>query len=432
MNVLVLTVGTRGDVQPYVALGRGLKASGHEVSICTCESFRSFVEEHGLKYAYMNNDMVDFMNTDDGKTAMENSGNLLEMIRTAAKLLPKLGAVLRRQIKDTWESTQGSKPDLILFHPKAIGAADFAERLNVPSMLAFYLPMYVATGEFPAMGMPNLRLGPGYNRQTYRFLTKVTARATGKFVKEWRKANGVPARTADRYLQRTDGEPIPALHAYSELVIPQPKDWPESAIVTGYWFLDHRDDWSPDAELREFLSGGEPPVYFGFGSIFGRDPRRVTQIVLDAIKRTGVRAILARGWGGLDTSGFLLPDSVMAVDSVPHDWLFPQVAAVVHHGGCGTTAAGLRAGRPTIVCPFFGDQPFWGARIQALGVGPAPIPQKRLSVEGLSAAIIQVTTDATMRRKADLLGQRIRSEDGVARAVRFINEWTERLKHTGL
>ena len=141
---------------------------------------------------------------------------------------------------------------------------------------------------------------------------------------------------------------------------------------------------------------------------------------------TGVRGIIASGWGGLVPEQFQLPDTVMRIDSVPHDWLFPQVAAVVHHGGCGTTAAGLRAGRPTIICPFFGDQPFWGARIKALGVGSAPIPQKKLTVEKLSAAILQVTTNRLIREKATLLGEQIRSENGVSNAVNFINQWVER------
>jgi sterol 3beta-glucosyltransferase len=286
--------------------------------------------------------------------------------------------------------------------------------------------MYVPTGEFPAMMMPNPRLGRWYNRLTYRFIEKASWWGTRKYVNEWRTANDLPRRRGPRHLKHVDGKPIPALHAYSESVIPRPSDWPETAIVTGYWFLDRTQDWRPPGDLEAFLARGAPPVYFGFGSIFGRDPQRVTRIVLDAIKAAGVRAIISRGWGGLDPSHFVLPPDVLAIDSAPHDWLFPRVAAVVHHGGCGTTAAGLRAGRPTSICPLFGDQPFWGAKIQALGVGPAPIPQKRLSVDHLCTAIHQVMSDAPMRQRAEALGQRIRNEDGVARAVDFIHRWVER------
>jgi len=424
MNILILTHGSRGDVQPYVALGCGLLKAGHSVTICTCVHFKPFITQHGLKYAYMNDDLIEFMHSDDGKIAMENADNLWKTVQTARKLLPKMGGMIRRQINDTWESIQAVDPDLILYHPKAMGL-DFAERLNVPCMFAFYLPMYVPTGEFPAMMMPNLRLGAWYNRLTYRFINRAAWWATRKYMNQWRQANGLPRRGCGKNLVQTNGQPIPALHGFSESVIPQPSDWPETATVTGYWFLDAIDDWKPSDELRDFLAAGEPPVYIGFGSIFGRDPARLARLVLESVQATGVRAIFARGWGGMDFEQTELPETCLAIDTAPHDWLFPRVSAVVHHGGCGTTAAGLRAGRPTIICPFFGDQPFWGAKIAALGVGPEPIPQKKLTVVKLSAAIQKVTRDTELREKANLLGQQIRAEDGIAKAVKFVEQWTK-------
>lgn len=423
MNILILTLGTRGDVQPYVALGRGLVAAGHAVTIGTCARFREFVEEHGLNYAFMNDDLLEFMHSDDGKKVMENAGNLWEMARVAFTLMPRLRSMQRRQLTDSWESTRAVRPDLILYHPKALGGRDFAERLDVPCMLAFYLPMYVPSGEMPAVPFPKLRAGGWYNRLTYRLIARTTWWGTGKAINAWRLANDLPARRGGNYLLRTNGGQIPALHAYSEAVLPRPADWPATATVTGYWFLDRLEAWQPPNALSEFLARGEPPVYVGFGSIFGRDPDRVTRVVVDAIKAVGVRAILARGWGGLEPGQVNLPETILQLDTAPHDWLFPRVAAVVHHGGCGTTAAGLRAGRPTIICPFFGDQPFWGGRINELGVGPVPIPQKKLTVENLSAAIHQTLADATMQTRARALGDRIRSEDGITNAVHFIERW---------
>jgi sterol 3beta-glucosyltransferase len=164
-------------------------------------------------------------------------------------------------------------------------------------------------------------------------------------------------------------------------------------------------------------------VYFGFGSIFGRDPKRTTQIVLEAVRRTGVRAILARGWGGLEHSDSVQSESVLLIEDAPHSWLFPQVSAVVHHGGCGTTAAGLLAGKPSIICPFFGDQPFWGRHVERLRVGPPPIPQKRLTVESLCHAIDTVMTDSTMRENAAALGHLLGNENGTSNAVAFITQW---------
>jgi sterol 3beta-glucosyltransferase len=423
VNILILTVGTRGDVQPYIALGKGLAARGHAVSICTSVNFSSFVNDYGLGYAHLNDDVIRLMHSEEGKFAMENSGNWLQAIRTGLRLFRIIGPMQRRHISDTWVSTRGCQPDLILFHPKAFGAAHFAERLNVPCIFAFYLPMYAPTGEFPAMGMPHLRLGRWYNRLTYRFMTRATWMATGKYINEWRRDNGMQRRRCGLYLRRADGEPMPALHAYSESVIPQPADWPETTRVTGYWFLDRPEGWRPPAELEAFLSPGPPPVYVGFGSVFGRDPARLTRIVVEAVRGAGLRAIIARGWGGLEPARLELPPTILRIDEAPHDWLFPRVAAVVHHGGCGTTAAGLRAGRPTVVCPLFGDQPFWGAKVEALGVGSAPIPQKKLNREVLTAALIQVTRSASIKEKAHLLGQRIEQEDGVGNAIRLIEEW---------
>ena len=164
-------------------------------------------------------------------------------------------------------------------------------------------------------------------------------------------------------------------------------------------------------------------MYFGFGSIFGRDPKHTTQIILEAVRRTGVRAVLAQGWGGLEPADFVQSESIMFIEAAPHNWLFPQVSAVVHHGGCGTTAAGLLAGKPNIICPFFGDQPFWGRHVERLGIGPSPIPQKRLTVERLCHAIDVVMNDSTMRQNAAALGNRLQKENGTSNAVEFINQW---------
>ena len=144
-------------------------------------------------------------------------------------------------------------------------------------------------------------------------------------------------------------------------------------------------------------------------------------MVLHALARVKQRGILQTGWGGLSNAD--LPDDVFAVDSIPHDWLFPQMAAVVHHGGSGTTAAGLRAGMPTVIIPFFADQPFWGARVFELGAGPAPIPKKRLTLERLADAIRAATSDEVIRGRASALGERIRAEDGVRQAVEVLQHY---------
>jgi UDP:flavonoid glycosyltransferase YjiC (YdhE family) len=210
------------------------------------------------------------------------------------------------------------------------------------------------------------------------------------------------------------------LYGYSRHVWPPPGGWDATNHVTGYWFLDAHADWLPPQDLLEFLDAGDPPVYVGFGSMGNRNPAEAAEITLQALQRAGQRGVLAAGWGGLSPAE--LPESVYMTSSIPHNWLFPRMAAVVHHGGAGTTAAGLRAGIPSIVVPFMGDQPCWGQRVAALGVGPRPIPRRKLTVEALAAAIGQAIHDSQMRQRARQLGENIRDEHGVANAVAIVRK----------
>jgi sterol 3beta-glucosyltransferase len=236
-------------------------------------------------------------------------------------------------------------------------------------------------------------------------------------IRDWRR--DVLRLPAAKGQARLRGRPVPMLYAYSEAVVPRPADWDENTLVTGYWFLDAPAGWQPPAELERFLAGGSPPVYIGFGSMFMAGGAQTTALVLKALDLAGQRAVLATGWGGLTAAS--ATDQVYCLEDVPHDWLFPQMAAVVHHGGAGTTGASLRAGRPAVVCPLVGDQPFWGRRVAELGVGPEPLPKSKLTAERLAEAIGLAVTDAGMRQRAAALGEIIRSEDGVGRAVAFIN-----------
>jgi UDP:flavonoid glycosyltransferase YjiC (YdhE family) len=287
----------------------------------------------------------------------------------------------------------------------------------VPAFAAFPTPLYTPTRDFPSPFFPVASLGP-LNKASHQLLAKIGPAMYGGAIRAWRKEDlGLPPARGPLLVR---GRPVPMLYAYSEAIVPRPADWDANTIVTGYWFLDAPAGWQPPAALADFLAAGPPPVYVGFGSMFMAGGAETTRLVLQALALSGQRGVVATGWGGLTTAE-TAPSSVYFLDAVPHDWLFPRVAAVVHHGGAGTTGAGLRAGRPTIICPLVGDQPFWGRRVADLGVGPTPISKAKLTAERLAAAITQATTDDVMPQRAAALGERLRSEHGVGRAVAFIN-----------
>ena len=418
MNIFIVTFGSRGDVQPYVALGQGLQQAGHKVTVCTAVDFESFIREHGLAYGYMTGELLELMDTDAGKAALEETNGLLGSAKTMLKLVRQTNPLNKEMMHDSWAAAQEAQPDLVIFHPKALAATSIADAYRIPAIMAVLQPYYVPTAEWPTLGTPDLGLGDSYNRLTYKSI-ELGYRMYSGMVNEMRQEMmGLDKMNGVGLFQRPDGSPVPVMHGFSKHVVPRPADWPAHATISGYWFLDQQEAWTPSIELRAFLEAGPPPVYVGFGSMAGKDPARLTGIVIGALQEAGQRGILASGWGGLQTEA--LPDSIFAIDQAPHDWLFPRMAAVVHHGGAGTTAAGLRAGRPTIICPFMGDQPFWGVRVHALGAGPAPIPQKKLTAENLAAAIRTAVNGPTMRATAETVGEQIRAEDGVANSVAIV------------
>jgi sterol 3beta-glucosyltransferase len=297
-----------------------------------------------------------------------------------------------------------------------------AERLGVPAVVVQIYPIFVPTRAFPnpIYHYRWLRNLPGeLNRATYPAFRLMLRSFAGRAVDIWRERSLRLPRRPGRHnpLRWPDGRPAPVLNPVSPHVVPPPPDYPAHVHTTGYWALPARPGWTPPPSLTEFLAAGEPPVYVGFGSVVG-DARRAGQVVAQALRVAGVRAVLATGRGGLEMPD--LPPGVLVIDQAPHDWLLPRMAATVHHGGGGTTFAAICAGRPQVVCPFVIDQIFWGERMHALGVSPAPIPQGRLTVERLAGAIRTATTDAGLARRARELGSLVSAENGTADAVAII------------
>lgn len=414
MKVLILTLGTRGDIQPFVALAVELARAGHEAVLAAPHRYSGFVTAHGVIFAGIDEGPMTLM--DSGSTVGDVAAGGM---RAKLDLAKKMPALFGRVFDECWtvaSSGLGAGADVLVHNGQVIVGQHIAERLGLPAVLALPIPLYVPTGEFPWPGADIPHNLPGLANRASYWGMKGPAVMFGKTVDRWRADTLGLARRRGRHnpVRGADGRPGPVLHAISRHVLPRPADWPASADMTGYWFLGGAQGVLAD-DLLDFLDSGEPPVFVGFGSMPSPDPAATTSLVLEAVERAGVRAVIGRGWGALAPTH--LPENVFVVDEAPFDLLFPRMAAIVHHGGAGTIACAAAAGRPQVVCPFVADQPFWGRLMQARAVAPAPIRQRQLTVDNLAAAITIASTDPSIAKTARQLGELVRAETGTRNAV---------------
>jgi sterol 3beta-glucosyltransferase len=418
MKITINTFGTRGDIQPYAALGKGLKQSGHTVCIFSFKIFESLVTEHGLDFFPLDIDprqvLVD-------QVIAEMGNNMLRINRWLEKnFKPVLHDVFRISLDVNRDA------DLILNSGLSFVGWHIAEKLRIPSIAAFLWPStpsryirptlgYNLLERLPFKGVINFALTKMSNQTFFNLLSPS--------VNQCRKdiLDLAPLTVRDYWRMDSSKGPTRFLYGYSPVVLPKPPDWGENQQVSGYWFLDTAANYQPDDVLDNFLKSGPPPIYFGFGSMVEHEQEEMVRMVASALEKTDQRGILLSGWSEFDSVD--LPDSVLGIEAVPHDWLFPQMATVVHHGGAGTTAAGLRAGVPSIIVPSFGDQFFWGERLHELGAGTKPIPRRKLTEDKLVNAIEQTIGNDVIRRNAGNISQLLRAEDGIGNAVRIIEEF---------
>jgi len=410
MKITILTYGSRGDVQPFLALALGLQKAGHTVKLAAPHRFTEFVEEHGVLFVPLAGDpeIISQRLNDAG-------ANPIRMIRAMSDYLFTIAEQVARRAFTACEDA-----DLII-HSFAFttGAHSLARKLGIPDVSVQAFPAFAPTRELPPIAMPNL--SPGLLRYFFHWLfTQVFWHGGNLGFRRLQKADP-DFFDLDLYWPFTPDDSrvtTPLLLACSPTVIPRPEDWSSSHIhIPGYLFLETSDTYQPPPELTDFLAGGESPVCVTFGSMINRDAERIYQSVFDAFEKTKNRAIILSGWS--DMQNLDLPKNILVMESVPHDWLLSRCKVVIHHGGAGTTAAGLRSGIPNIVVSFAADQPFWGARVYAIGAGPQPIPVKRLTVEKLVTALAEADED-TLRSRVQVIGRRIRAEDGVGVSVKFI------------
>ena len=270
----------------------------------------------------------------------------------------------------------------------------------------------------PVASAPGQRVGKMWNVASYQLAYLLISTLEKYYLDDWRKEHGLPPRRLERNASyEMNGHIIPVLYAISPLVVPRPASWGANIHMTGYWVDEHPVEFTPEEGLNAFLEAGEKPVYVGFGSMVSGDMGETLQIVLEAIRLSGVRAVISKGWGNAEIPA---TPNVYVAGYVPHEWLLPKVRGVVHHGGAGTLAAGILAGQPTLVIPFGGDQFFWGERVRQLGIGPIPIPRERLSAAKMAKALEQLVTEKRYRVAARELGMRLKTEDGVVNAADVI------------
>ncbi|XP_072998610.1 sterol 3-beta-glucosyltransferase UGT80B1 isoform X1 [Typha latifolia] len=411
LKIAMLVVGTRGDVQPFIAFAKRLQEFGHHVRLATHRNFRTFVKSAG----------VDFYPLGGDPRILAGY-----MTRTKGFLLsgPTEISIQRNQLKEIIYSLLPActEPDLdsgapfraqaIIANPPAYGHAHVAEALGVPLHIFFTMP-WTPTNDFPH---PFARVpqSAAY-RLSYLTVDLIVWWGIRGFINDFRKKKLKLPPIAYFSTYHGSISHLPTGYMWSPQLVPKPSDWGSLVDVVGYCFLNMGTKYQPPRELAQWIQQGPKPIYIGFGSIPLEDEKKITAVILDALKETGQRGIIGRGWGALGSFSEV-PVGVYLLEDCPHDWLFPRCAAVVHHGGAGTTAAGLRAGCPTTIIPFFGDQFFWGDRIHGKGVGPAPIPISEFNVERLSNAI-RYMLEPEVKSRALELAREIENEDGVAGAV---------------
>ena len=415
MKITILTYGSRGDVQPFLPLSVGLMARGHSVKLAAPHRFKELVEGCGIQFVPLAGEPEEL------SRQLNNAGfNPVKMIRDFMRHAIEIGADVLRQVE---EACRGA--DLIIHtFAHAVGAHTLAREMNIPDIHIQTFPMFTPTGDYPNVTLPDFRLRT-VNRFTHLVSQKIAWWVSVFGYEQVRRQAGLPKQKL--YFPFDDDPlcpPPPILCAWSSSVLPPSSDWKSNVHVTGYFFFELDNSYQPPIELESFLKAGEPPVCISFGSMVNRDAEKIDRVVRDALMGTGQRGIVLSGWS---KAYHPASNDLLYFEAVPHDWLLPHCKMIIHHGGAGTTSAGLRSGIPSIVVPFTADQPFWGRRVHAIGAGPKPILVRNLSVKNLTCAIL-AAEDESLRNRAQVIGQGIRSEAGVHRAIDVIESHTSKFK----
>ncbi len=415
MRITILTYGSRGDVQPCLALAFALRQAGHKPLLALPEFLRGQADNLGIPVLPLPGDIARL------SQGFSRAGkNPLAMIRTLQRNIEPIAIDVARL---AFQACQGA--DLIvhtfLF---TLGAHAFARQLGIPDISVQFFPMFVTSRDYPQLAFPNLPLGSFYNYLTHRIASAVFFASQQLMYPRIRKAAPYfPPRLPSPFKASAGRSAAPLLLAYSPTLVPPDPDQGANIHTTGFWFLDQSSDFQPSTELDEFLASGPPPVCVGFGSMIHPDSPRLQRLLLDGLRQVDQRAVVLTGWDGW-AAAEPGPDRLFLEDA-PHRWLFPRCSAVIHHGGAGTAAAALRSGKPNLVLPLAVDQPFWARRIHLFGASPPPLDPHALTSSQVAAALSQALESEAIHQRASLIGEAVKSEDGLHKTLEIIERFAE-------
>jgi sterol 3beta-glucosyltransferase len=412
MKILLLTFGSRGDVQPFIALAVELQRRGHVVQLALPGVLSGLAKEFKIACIPLPGDVASL-----SRSFNAARGNLIKQIRA----MQTHALAIAPQVLQTMLAHVPQADLVVHSFMFAHGAHTLARQHGIPDVSAQFFPIFAPTPSFPAIGFPELPLGSGYNRLTHHVNTFLFFRlGAASYPLLRRKIPGAPPRLYWPFTPTSNRAITPLIFAISRHVFPAGTQWPAHVHTPGYFFLDE-PGYQPPPALADFLSRGSPPVCVGFGSMLNPQALQIQDALLSGLRASRARAVILTGWDGWQAVRDLhVSDDLLFLESAPHAWLFPRCRAVLHHAGAGVTAAALRASVPQIVLPLAADQPFWAKRMHALGVSPAPLTPARLSAEALQAALHTLDADPTYRDRAARLGELVRAEDGVGAAARVL------------
>ncbi|MFH8568026.1 glycosyltransferase [Streptomyces sp. NPDC017993] len=423
MKALIYSHGSRGDMQPYLALAYALNQEGHSATLVGPRMYGSWVKEYGVDFAPVNDEGVKLHSRPDVREILVNNEKSTDAHQAARErifneVFPTLYPVM---LKEMWDAASGGADIVIHSHSSRQAVHQIAEKLGVPHVLASLYPHFVASRRYPAQ-VGTFEARPDNLEQHARANDNPIKGPLADLFARWRTdVLGLAPREGfldNRY--RADGTAAPVLHGFSPHVVEPAPDWPEWVHTTGFWMLPGKPGWRPSERLLRFLDDGEKPLFIGFGSHLGIDPETTGRAVVEALGRTGLRAVVVTGWGGVVIPD--PPENILIEEEIPYDWLFPRVRAAVHPGGTGTHNAALKAGIPQVICPFQKEGLMWANHLYELGVAPAPVKHRELTADKLAAAIDRATTDPDIARSVARLAEKTAPENGAAHAVRVLEK----------